>query len=613
MSSEPSSDSAPWLQFYTKSTPAHIDYGSTTLVDQFLHAIDEYADRPAMWFLGASTTYRQFGKAVSQAAAMLASKGVKAGDRVAVALPNCPQNMITFYAILSLGATAVYHNPLYTARELEVPFRDHGARVGIFWDSSQDVAKELVARTPLETVLTVNMTRAMPTLPRLALSLPLPQVQRAKEKLTGGRTRFEDWDATVSRCTPEDGNRLIDHARGSITKNTPALVLYTSGTTGTPKGAPLTHGNLIANVLQGLAWVPGLGADEQPERMLAALPMFHAYGMTMNVTLAPRIGGEVLLLPAPDVALLRNVIKKKRPTWVPGVPALYQQILKLAEPQDLPAQGTQRTSLRGARAWWRRIVQRKAVDLSGIRNAFSGASSLPPKMVQEWEESTGGRLVEGYGLTETSPIVLGNPMNEHCRPGYVGIPFPDTEAKVASKEDPTVEMPAGEEGELLVRGPQVFHGYLNQEEATQAALVDGWFRTGDMAVMESDGFVKIVSRIKELIVTGGFNVHPGEVEDVLGEHSSVREVAVVGLAKEDGSERVVAVAVLDEGVGDTASAAPERMSPEKSQQLRAHCKASLTGYKVPREFYQIDKLPKDQMGKIRRTEVRQILTNHLAH
>src|SRR5699024_2951078 len=240
-----------------------------------------------------------------------------------------------------------------------------------------------------------------------------------------------------------------------------------------------------------------------------ALPMFHAYGMTMNGALAPLIGGELLRLPAPEPGLPQQVNKKEKPTWVPGGAALYQAIVKAAEEGNL--------------------------DLCKMGNSFSGAPALPVETVENWEKLTHGRLVEGYGLTETSPIVLGNPMSADRRPGYVGVPFPGTEARVVDQDDPTKVLDYGEEGELVVRGPQVFGGYLHQEQLNEKIFADGWFRTGDMAVMEADGFVKIVSRLKEMIVTGGFNVYPAEVEEALLEHPEVKEAAVVGLSKEDGS------------------------------------------------------------------------------
>ncbi|WP_291479474.1 long-chain-fatty-acid--CoA ligase [Corynebacterium sp.] len=557
-----------WLQFYPEWTSPELEYDGAderTLAAIFDHAVRTWPDRPAMTFFGATVTYAEYGRQVRKAASMLHNRGVRKGDRVAIALPNCPQALVSFYAVLSLGATATLHNPLYTARELAVAFKDHGAKVGIFWDKAVDVARELRTVAPLEQIIPVTVTRAMPVYLRAALKLPVKPVRAMRDKLQGSTEGLTEWADLVRDASESEGRALIETAE--VAPSDPAIVLYTSGTTGTPKGAALSHANLCANIIQGLAWVPGRGTGEEPERMLAALPIFHAYGLTMNITLGPLIGGTVLLLPAPEKPLLASAMKKQKPTWVPGVPALYQTIMDIAEKQG--------------------------IDISGVKASFSGASGLPVELVRRWENMTGGLLVEGYGLTETSPIVVGNPMSTDRRPGYVGVPFPDTDVRVVDQDDPTRELPDGEAGELVVKGPQVFGGYLNRPDANEKAFVDGWFRTGDMAVKESDGFVRIVSRIKEMIVTGGFNVYPAEVEEVLTEHPSVAQASVVGLPREDGSETVAAGVVLAEGA---------RLDEEV---LKDHCREGLARYKVPRVFHLFDELPADQLGKVRRVEVRE--------
>lgn len=557
----------PWLDQYPDWTSPTLDYGDRTLASVFAEAVQKWPDRPAMTFFGTTITYKEYGESVDQTAAALYDLGVRKGDNVAIVLPNCPQALISFYAVLSLGAIATLHNPLYTARELEVPFKDHGAKVGIFWDKAVDNARELRTVSPLEHIIPVNITKSMPKVMQFALKLPVPQLRASRKKLSGAAPGFVEWGDLVRVASGSKGRAVIETA--DVTPNDGAIVLYTSGTTGTPKGALLTHRNLVANILQGLEWVPGLGEHEEPERMLAALPIFHAYGLTMNITLGPLIGGTVLLMPAPEKPLLAKAMKKQKPTWIPGVPTLYQTIMGLAEEQNFP--------------------------ITGVRASFSGASGLPVEVVRRWENLTGGLLVEGYGLTETAPVVLGNPMSEARRPGYVGVPFPDTEVKIVSEDDPTKDLPHGEAGELVVRGPQVFGGYLNRPDANEKSFVDGWFRTGDMAVMEPDGFVKIVSRIKEMIVTGGFNVYPSEVEAVLSEHHSIKQVAVVGLPRDDGSETVAAAVVLEEG---------SSLDPEV---LKQHARDGLARYKVPRVYKAFTELPADQMGKVRRVEVRDLM------
>lgn len=553
-----------WLQYYPSWVPKQLEYGDTTLVDIFNNAVHTHADKKALNFFGKTMTYAEFNKAVLRAAAGLKAFGVRKGDRVAILLPNCPQHLIAFYAILKLGATVVEHNPLYTAHELKMPFADHKATVAICWDKAAPKLEALRDSTALETVISVNLTKAMPNLQRFALQIPIPVLRKKRNAITAPAPNTISWETVMSDSAGGDGSTFKD---ASITKDDIALILYTSGTTGAPKGAQLTHANLHANIVQGKAWVPGLG--DQDEKLLAALPMFHAYGLTMTATLGVLIGGEIILLPAPDLDLIMKVMKKDRPTWLPGVPTLYERIVDRAE--------------------------QEGIDIRGVRNSFSGASTLPINTVKRWEEYTGGRLVEGYGLTETSPIIVGNPMSDARRPGYVGIPFPDTEVRIANPDNLSETQPDGVEGEVLVRGPQVFKGYLNQEEASKNSFYEGWYRTGDVGIMESDGFIRLVARIKEVIITGGFNVYPVEVEEILTQHPDIVDASVVGMPREDGSESVVAAISLKEGAA---------LDPEG---LKDYCRERLTRYKVPRRFYHFEALPRDQMGKIRRREVQEQL------
>ena len=561
-------DSKAWLQFYPEWTPHSLDYGETTLLDVYDNNLAINPDKPATYFFGRTQTFSDLDRQVRRAAAGLRAFGVRPGDRVAIVAPNCPQYVAAFYAILKLGAVAVLHNPLYTAHELEGLFKDHGARIAIAWDKTASTLEKLRGSTDLETVISINMIDAMPTAQRLALRLPF--LKSTREQLSGEAPNTVPWDTLIGDAIGGDGKDLKNPPE--VTKDTIAVIMYTSGTTGKPKGAQLSHGNFFAVILQGKNWVPGLG--DRPERMLAALPFFHAYGLTMNVVLQPLIGGELVIIPKPDIALIMKLMKKHTPTWIPGVPTLYQRIVEAAE--------------------------KDGVDIKGVRAAFSGASTLPVDTVEKWEKYTGGLLVEGYGLTECSPIIVGNPMTTDRRPGYVGIPFPDTEVRIANPDNLDETQPDGTAGEVLARGHQVFKGYLNNPEATAAAFHNGWFRTGDMGIMDSDGFIRLVSRIKEIIITGGFNVYPGEVEEVLRTHPSIDDVAVVGRPRPDGSEDVVACIDLSDGAA---------LDPEG---LKDFCRERLTRYKVPRTFYHFQELPKDQMGKIRRREVQAALLERLA-
>lgn len=558
-----------WLKHYPEWTPHHLDYGESTLLDVYDNNLAINKHKAATWFFGRTQTFGELDRQVRRAAAGLRAFGVRPGDKVAIVLPNCPQHVAAFYAVLKLGAVVVEHNPLYTAHELRGLFKDHGARVAIAWDKAAPTLEKLRGETNLETVVAVNMIDAMPPIQRLMLRLPLPPIKAKREQLSVDAANTVPWDTLTGNAIGGDGSDVVRPE--GIDKNSTAVILYTSGTTGKPKGALLTHGSLFANILQGKAWVPGLG--DADERMLAALPMFHAYGLTMNVTLAQLIGGELVLLPAPKIPLIMSVMKKHTPTWVPGVPTLYERIVKAANS--------------------------KGIAIRGVRNAFSGAATLPVPTVEQWESNTGGLLVEGYGLTECSPILIGNPMSRKRRPGYIGIPFPDTDVRIANPDNLDETMPDGIEGEILARGPQVFAGYHNNPEATAEAFHGEWFRTGDLGVMEEDGFIRLVSRIKEVIITGGFNVYPGEVEETILAHPDVTEAAVVGRPREDGSEDVVACIVLRDGAA---------LDPEG---LKDFARERLTRYKVPRTFYHFEELSKDQLGKVRRREVQDDLLRML--
>jgi len=536
--------------------PLHLDYGDTTVLDLWESAVRDHADRPALDFLGRVTTYAEVDAEVQRVAGGLHALGVRPGDNVALVMPNCPQNVIAFFAVLRLGAAVVEHNPLYTAAELRRPFIDHGARVAIVWDKAVPVVEGLIGECALEHVVAVDMTTQLPWSKRLALRLPIAKARATRAELTSPAPQAMQWSELASAAPIDDS-----HPRPG--KDDVALLLYTSGTTGMPKGVPLLHRNLVANVMQGRVWVSGL--QEGTESFLVALPLFHAYGVTVSVLLGVSLAAKLVLLPKPEIGLIMDAIKRDVPSFVPAVPPLYQRIVDEAE--------------------------RRKVSIRGIRYALSGAMPLPAPLVERWEAATGGLLVEGYGLTETSPVIVGNPMTEARRPGAIGVPFPDVEIRIADPDDLDRDVPLGERGELLVRGPQVFSGYRGLPEETAAAFHDGWFRTGDVVTMSPDGFLTVVDRIKEIIITGGFNVYPSEVEAVLRTHAGVVDVAVVGMPHADGGEEVVAAVVLVEGV------------PVQPDELRAHTREGLTPYKVPRRVVFMDDLPTNPMGKVLRREV----------
>ncbi|MET0974041.1 MAG: long-chain-fatty-acid--CoA ligase [Leifsonia sp.] len=553
----------PWLASYAEGVPADIDEPTETLVDMLDASVARFGSKVALEFFGAQTTYRELGEQVSRAAEGLRRLGVGPGDRVALVLPNCPQHVVAFYAALRLGAIVIEHNPLYTARELRHQFEDHGASVAIVWDKVYDLVTDMPSDVKLAHIVSVDMTDALPFGKRLALSLPIRKARESRAAMTSTpkARRVFTWDRLVG------GHRLSRRVIRPTIDDT-ALLQYTSGTTGTPKGAILTHRNLRANAAQGRAWVPGLA--EGDETFYGVLPLFHAYGMTLCLTFAMSIGAKLVLFPKFDLDLVLSAMKKSPPTFLPAVPPIYDALA--------------------------RATSRKGVDLSSIRFAISGAMSLPVSTVTRWEEATGGLLVEGYGMTETSPVAVGNPIGPSRRPGTVGVPFPSTDIRVVDPDAPTEDRAAGEPGELLLRGPQVFQGYWRRPEDTRAALLEGgWLRTGDIVTVSADGFVTVIDRVKEIIITGGFNVSPSEVEEVLLSHPDVASAAVVGLPRASGGEDVTAAVVMRAGTSFDGGA------------LRDYCRTRLTAYKVPKRVVQLDALPTSLIGKVLRKKVRESL------
>ena len=554
----------PWLASYAPGVPADIVVPQEPLDTLVGKAAARFGKRAALDFFGAVTTYTELADEVLRAAAALAELGVSAGDRVALVLPNCPQHVVAFYAVVRLGAIVVEHNPLYTPDELLFQLADHGATVAVCWDHIATTIAGLADRTAIRTLIAVDLTTSLPWRARLALRLPVPRAKRMRATMTGpipaGCLR---WESLVRQARPLDDSTVPRPSVDDI-----ALLQYTGGTTGTPKGAILTHRNLLANMTQGRAWVPGLVDGE--ETVYAVLPLFHAYGLTLCLTFAMSIGATLVLLPRFDLDQMLTAIRRRPPTFLPAVPPIYDRLAAAAK--------------------------ERGVDLTSIRYSISGAMALPPQTVELWEGVTGGLLVEGYGLTESSPIALGNPVAPSRRPGTVGVPFPNTYIRIVDPDKPDHDRPIGERGELLVRGPQVFTGYWSRPEETAAVLLPGgWLRTGDIVVADSDGFVRIVDRIKELIITGGFNVYPSEVEDVLRQLPEISDAAAVGLPDGHGGEEVVAAVVPAPGCEIDSAA------------VRAHCRRHLAGYKVPRRIVIAPELPRSQIGKVLRRQVRDSL------
>jgi long-chain acyl-CoA synthetase len=551
----------PWLSSYAPGVPAEVAAPVESLPEMLEAGARRYGARVALDFFGAETSYAELAGRVSRAARTLQTLGVRPGDRVALVLPNCPQHVVAFYAVLRLGAVVVEHNPLYTASELEHQLADCEATVVVCWDKIADVVNGLRGTTAVRTILAVDLTRALPLHQRLALRLPVAKARTARAEITGPvPVGVLSWERLARSASP------LDPATPQPRPADVALLQYTGGTTGVPKGAVLTHANLRVNAAQGRAWMPGLRDGE--ETVYAVLPLFHAYGLTLCLTFSMSVGATLVLFPRFDVDQLLQAVRRRPPTFLPAVPPVYERLATAA--------------------------RERGIDLTSVRYAISGAMALPPAVVETWEAVTGGLLVEGYGMTETSPVALGNPAAPSRRPGTVGVPFPSTDIRIVDPESPDEDRPIGTSGELLIRGPQVFAGYWNRPlETAEVLLPGGWLRTGDIVVADADGFVRIVDRIKELIITGGFNVYPSEVEAVVGELPEVHEVAAVGVrgGADVGEEVVVAV----------VATAGTTIDPDR---VRAYARERLAGYKVPRRVVIVAELPRSQVGKIVRRRVR---------
>ncbi|HEY0247806.1 MAG TPA: long-chain-fatty-acid--CoA ligase [Gryllotalpicola sp.] len=558
----------PWLAHYAPGVATEIPPVTESLPHLIERTIADFPKAVALDFLGAETTYRQLGEQIARAAEGLRRLGVRRRDRVALVLPNCPEHVVAFYAVQRLGAVIVEHNPLYTDREIRHQFEDHGAKVAIVWQKMAQKILDLPADLGVDTVIAVDITQGLPGSKRFAMNLPLKAARAAKERMWGPRpTGAIAWESLLK-------NRRISEREPRPEASDLAVIQYTSGTTGTPKGAMLTHANLISNTLQCQVWIPevtrGSGAV-----VYAMLPVFHAYGLTLGLTFAMSMGARLVLFPAFDPDLVLAAHKRHPATFLPAVPPIIGRLLTRAAEKKIP--------------------------LTGIHLGVSGGMSLDPAMITKWEQATGGTLVEGYGLSETSPILMINPLSPERKLGSIGVPVSSTRAKILSPEDHATEQPAGEPGELVVAGPQVFGGYWKRPEETAATLRAGWFHTGDIAVMDEDGFFRIVDRIKELIITGGFNVSPSEVEEAVIALDGVQDAAVVGLPDPHSGEKVVAAVVMQPG------------APFDPVAMRAALRESLTPYKVPKEIVALDELPRNLIGKVLRKEVRALLLDGEHH
>jgi long-chain acyl-CoA synthetase len=555
-----------WYKNYEQGVPTTLNYPQTPLFSLLDNSAAEYPDRAAIIFgavahklpgqplLDATMSYRALRDAVNRFANALTQMGVKKGDRVAIYLPNSPQFAIAYYGALKAGAVIAPVNPIYTPRELEFILQDSGAETIVALSQFYPKLQEVRAKTKLKNVIVTNIKEYFPSFLKTLFTLAMDKKEGHRVELVAGDVWFQEILKNQSTVPP----------KVEVSGDDDAVLLYTGGTTGLPKAAQLTHRNLIANAVQLRAWIPW--AKEANEGFLTALPMFHSYAMTTCLNEAMLLAGTLILIPNPrDLEHVLKAIDRHKPSFFPGVPTLYTAINNNPNVSKY--------------------------DLKSIKACISGAAGLPVEVAKRFGEITGGRLVEGYGLSEASPVVTANPVYGENRIGTIGVPVPDTDVKLFDIETGDKEVPVGQPGELCVKGPQVMKGYWNKPEETAKTIRDGWLHTGDVAVMEEDGYFRIVDRLKEMIISGGYNIYPREIEEVLYQHPAVLEAAAIGVADSYRGESAKAFVVLKPGQTATAD------------ELIAYCKQNLAPYKVPRAIEFRDALPKTMIGKILRREL----------
>jgi long-chain acyl-CoA synthetase len=554
-------DQRPWFATYPQGVPHSLEpYPDLSVFGMLEASARKHPETPALGWFGRKISYAALLREVERCSAALAGMGVGQGDRVALIMPNCPQYVIAFYATARLGAMVVGNNPLYTTREMEHQLRDCSPSVVVVLDLLYADFADVFETTGIRNVVVARLNDYM-SFPKkqLAPALKFKKVQREQGKPwppvpKGAPVTW--WEGWLDAAGPTPVAPLIQP------ETDPAGLIYTGGTTGISQGAMLSHRNMVANAMQAAAY---LSLVEGEEALLGPLPYFHSFGMlTMNV--AVLIAAKMVPIPNPrDLHLVLEEISKEKPTFVPGVPRLFNALNE----SPLTAK----------------------FDLRSVKACISGAAPLPTAVAERFAEITGGaKLVEGYGLTECSPVTHANPLDAP-RPGSIGMPMPDTDCKIVDLVDPDRTLGPGERGELCVRGPQVMLGYWNRPEDTALAIRNGWFHTGDVAVMDPDGYFRIVDRLKEMILVSGFNVYPNEIEDALYRHPKISKVAVIGVSDDKTGEAVKAFVVLREGESATAD---ELVAWGRDPAN------GLTAYRTPKQIELRDSLPETMVGKVLR-------------
>jgi long-chain acyl-CoA synthetase len=559
-----------WLKNYDPGVAHSMNYPNHTLQQLLGDSVRRFADHNAIIFPGAFNdeslmSYRELDKASNKLANALLEMGVKKGDRVALLLPNCPQFVISYYAVLKVGAIVVATNPLNSPREMELQLKDCGAETIIVLSLFYKIVMGLKERTRLKNVIVTNIKEYLPQQSRKAFIAFMERQEghRVRIPRVKGIYKFQELLRRFSPAPPAVKTDPDDVA----------MFQYTGGTTGISKAAVATHRNVLANVYQMRAWAFSTGLNQGEEVVMGVMPLFHVYGMVTVMHFSVLTGSTMVLLPRFETEQVLKAINRYRPAFFPGVPTMYVAINNFAEVSKY--------------------------DLRSIQACVSGAAPLPLEVQQWFERLSGGKLVEGYGLSEASVVVTATPIMGMRKVGSIGVPFPDVEVKIMDAETGEEEMPLGEIGELVVRAPQVMKGYWNRPEETEMVLRGGWLYTGDLARMDDDGYLFIVDRKKEMIIAGGFNIYPRDVEEVLYEHPKVKEAACYGVPDPYRGQTVKVAIVLKKGESAT------------EDEITEFCRARLARYKVPKLIEFTDELPKSLIGKVlRRVLVEREMAKH---
>ncbi len=542
-----------WYKSYVPGVPRTIDFDQTTVSGGLARSAKRFPDQVALNYMGKRITYSELDAMVNRFAKALQSIGVGEGDKVAMILPNLPQVIVANMATFRIGGVVVMNNPLYTERELAYQLNDSDSKVAVTMSLLVPRVLKVMPETKIEKVIACNINDYLP-FPKKQL---FPLVRKDMYKKIETSDTVLDFNELMKSFGPEP---VPDRGKWDEL----STLLYTGGTTGVSKGVMLSHSNISCNVQQFAAWFPDL--DDGGISIVGTFPIFHSAGFTAIQNFMTWKAWEHVMIPRPEPKAMVELLKKYKPMYLPGVPAIFVGLLNDPEFREM--------------------------DLSFIDGFFSGAAPLAADTIKDLQDLTGATILEVYGLTETTPIITVTPWGGTIKPGTVGVPVSSTDIRIVDADTGTQEMPTGEVGEIIASGPQIMMGYYKKPAETAAVLRDGWVYTGDLGFFDEDGYLSVVDRKKDLVISSGYNVYPVEIDDVLFDHPKILEACTIGVPDSYRGESIKAFIVLKEG------------EVLEVDEVIAYCKEKLAPYKVPREVEFLDELPKTVVGKILRRELR---------